>query len=546
MLTLFASNVFGDNMPRVSNIPTYNIDSSEPIPTPGSKVTLDGVTMTYGGWNYGADYKYNGKSLNDAYAYSTDGVEEYIIGNNKPIDENLYSFNSYNWYNFNISDPNIPFRNTFSVPCYGNYFQFEPTKSGTLYVYVIQDGICPETDAVDPKDVHLKWNPLYIVDESGRPIGIAEDTFTESKVVRDYSDDFDWSKSGHTNETTFETSKKQIIENWSKKDSVCKVIPITSGGYVVVNKSYVRYAFNVKAGKSYWAFQNESLLGFCGFAFEASTEDNKEITLDDDTDLYTSLDNYNYTKGTPVNVTLKRTFKNNTWASICLPFSVSEAEFKRVFGIGADVITYFGLKNGGRTAVFMRHRHKMLEAGRPYFILPSFESMGEYEKKEIVFENVTIDYAYNNPTPKLNHSSSESTYKLTEVRLQYKVDGFDFLGSYAKGDMSKYSYYMGEDGKFHHTNGTAHIGPYRGWLDNYMEDSALAKMGASNSSMFASDDSQTTAIEVVNMEVSEQEEETVKPGIYSISGMKMSGNAAQLEKLPAGIYIVNGKKYIKK
>ena len=38
-------------------------------------------------------------------------------------------------------------------------------------------------------------------------------------------------------------------------------------------------------------------------------------------------------------------------------------------------------------------------------------------------------------------------------------------------------------------------------------------------------------------------EEPVRPGIYSLSGVKLNGN---LNDLPKGIYIVNGKKLVKK
>lgn len=38
-------------------------------------------------------------------------------------------------------------------------------------------------------------------------------------------------------------------------------------GYALISKSYVRYAVRVKAGKSYWVFQNNSKPQFSGFAF---------------------------------------------------------------------------------------------------------------------------------------------------------------------------------------------------------------------------------------------------------------------------------------
>lgn len=212
-----------------------------------------------------------------------------------------------------------------------------------------------------------------------------------------------------------------------------EVLKLQDGSYAIPTKGYVRYTFNVKAGKTYFMFVSGSKLGFCGFGFlpvgyskspeewlaqstGTKSEDERsfaETVLDklpepvnevyqdnndyggDDVTLsatnfagnansYANLSE-DIKKRSFVNVNLKRKFLNKRWAGICLPFTVSEHQVKEIFGENSSIITFDSIranKNGvnpvtgekedqSRTIHFTRHVAQIIEAGRPYFIYPN-------------------------------------------------------------------------------------------------------------------------------------------------------------------------------
>lgn len=72
---------------------------------------------------------------------------------------------------------------------------------------------------------------------------------------------------------------RKTIENWwnstvtyngeghNRLNGPLEVLKLQDGSYAVPTKGYVRYTFNVKAGKTYYMFVSGSKLGFCGFGF---------------------------------------------------------------------------------------------------------------------------------------------------------------------------------------------------------------------------------------------------------------------------------------
>lgn len=198
---------------------------------------------------------------------------------------------------------------------------------------------------------------------------------------------------------------KAAVQNWwteqgydksaDKLNGPLEVIKLSDGGYVVPTKGYVRYTFDVKAGKTYYVFTTGSKTGFCGFgflpegytkgdnaakwinagngknlnetktAFESSVyNDLPEVS----SEVYSSMDGgtvkyggdevvlraklqsnqddsydklkSDLAKRSFVNVKLYRTLRNKRWNGICLPFSVSETQVKEIFGQNSSVITF--------------------------------------------------------------------------------------------------------------------------------------------------------------------------------------------------------------
>ena len=80
---------------------------------------------------------------------------------------------------------------------------------------------------------------------------------------------------------------------------------------------------------------------------------------------------------------------------------------------------------------------------------------------------------------------------------------------------------------------------FSGWF--HKNDKSTSKAHELSLSLF--DDSSTTPIETVKVDDLNRD---TSGKVYSISGVLMKNNAADLNNLPKGIYVVNGKKYVVK
>lgn len=78
---------------------------------------------------------------------------------------------------------------------------------------------------------------------------------------------------------------------------------------------------------------------------------------------------------------------------------------------------------------------------------------------------------------------------------------------------------------------------FSGWFHNTKNSPSKA----SEFSISLFDDSSTTPIETVKVDDLNRD---TSGKVYSISGVLMENNAADLNNLPKGIYVVNGKKYV--
>lgn len=81
---------------------------------------------------------------------------------------------------------------------------------------------------------------------------------------------------------------------------------------------------------------------------------------------------------------------------------------------------------------------------------------------------------------------------------------------------------------------------FSGWF-HYEPNTSPSKPSELSLSLF--DDGSTTPIETVKVDDLNRD---TSGKVYSISGVLMKNNAADLNNLPKGIYVVNGKKYVVK
>ncbi len=499
------------------------------------------------------------------------------------------------------------YMNTFTLPAHGAYWRFEPRTSGYLFVYLVQNGICSYTG--DPHSLQntskryygLDWKPLYIVDEAGLPVSTVTDLGTMNESVKNFlgnegsytkglircdkndadvkkvaeavgdpAEDFsflwefqkDNGPAGFDKDYKGSTPNKEklhnlIINDWKGKGDTQTIFQDPeSKGYSMISKAYVRYAIRVKAGKSYWVFQNASKPNLCGFGFVpdgfngAPANNNGPapvpVTIQDSETLVQSLTNAGgaaniYDK--PANVTYAgREFKNKHWTSLCLPFAVSEYNFKKIFGKNAKIFTYEKLSNDNKTVHFVQHNYRMLEAGRPYFIYPDYDEATAIEagsKTGIVFEGVTFEEDKPAGSDKKDNAQKP---------LIISQDGFDFVGTYDGEKMPRYSYYI--NGKLWRVNneGGLPCGHYRAYMKNPEKNENLARLGASTFDEPYEDTdtpvTPTTIKGITDGTIVETESMAGLKGIYTIEGRQISTDTNAINNLPAGVYIINGQKQI--
>lgn len=598
----------------------WNNPYTQTLPTGVTKNISKDTYKNKGEWGVGGftedDHQFN--KLIDNFQWSN-------VCDVNPSDERGYTnYKSYVVGAANMND--TYYRNTFSVPAHGAYWRFEPRTSGYLFVYLVQNGICSYTgDAHSLKNTTkyyygLDWKPLYIVDETGAPVSSATDvneignaavrnflgnqgTYTEGLIrcnkndaevksaaesagelpTSDFSFLWTFTKSGAS--AGFEndyvgdasTFKSNIISAWSNAGETQTVFQDpNSTGFSMISKAYVRYAIRVKAGKSYWVFQNASKPQFCGFGFVPDGFDGAPanndgpapvaVTISDDDDVAVdqylggSFSSYNV----PLNVTYAgRTFKNQTWTSLCLPFAVSEYNFKKVFGEKAKIVTYEKLTKDNTNIHFIQHNYRMMEAGRPYFICPDYdkvEGTAPASKTNIVFEGVTIE--------KINDEVIPAASDITEDSHKEKIfasNGFEFVGTkdYKSDMMPVFSYFMSDAGKLKRVGAKdpstgdlrdpekgLSIGRYRAYLKNPTHNENFAKIGMSNFEEPYEDvpeDQQNVVTRIAGVtdgSVFDSMGSILMNGVFTIDGRKVGNSTTDAEKLPAGVYIVNGKKQV--
>lgn len=302
-------------------------------------------------------------------------------------------------------------------------------------------------------------------------------------------------------------------------------------GYVLVSGGYAKYTFEVKAGKTYYFFATGSKVGVRGFQFVPTEVTNHAVTITpgETTTTYT-VDGVAKTLAEtktacadkPVNVTLKRTFKKDTWTSLVLPFSVSTTQLDKLFGngtVGPEVLHFLDVTQSGVhwRLRLMQHYHQMLVAGTPVLIKPA------KDVTDPVFEGVQIEADAVTPM-------TVGNYTMTGT----------FVNTEASAGLQSGDYFMANSGKFMRWTGvdTAMRGTYA-WLHPDTQEAAARVLDFS----FEDYEGVTTGIIEVEIPAGSTTFDGIKDGaVYDLNGRKVS--QSRFTNLPKGVYIVNGKKMI--
>ena len=217
---------------------------------------------------------------------------------------------------------------------------------------------------------------------------------------------------------------------------------------------------------------------------------------------------------TGADVTVKRTIKANSWSTICLPFAMTETEVKAAFGDDVKLGDFNSWSSDednegdivGIQIVFVPVTK--IEANRPYMIKVSSEIT------EFTVDDVDID-PEDEPYIQVGKKKTERGY---------------FIGTYVANCTVPQNNLFLNGNKFWYSNGTTKMKAFRAYFE--LADVLSEAKNASARISFNFEDDTTSITEVHG---SNKDAE----GTYDLQGRKV-------EEPVKGLYIVNGRKVVKK
>ncbi len=547
------------------------------------------LSVTLGGWmfpNNGTpdtkildQNKKDPEKLSNSYQWDTTsakakwkltGFDYYVSGNNSKNARQENGSNAmpetttigsadFKKYTTEVKDP------MFNVPCSGSFLVFNPKTNGKVTAHIFQNGVF---DAKTEKDntKTYQYRPqrrVFIMDEAGnfvtstahiestngKPTGGVYDLTqykwdlnggkapTEAEVASHFDglESFVMTKDGFKNNVYPSALSDDIMPN--NNAIVNHPNDKSAHGWCVLADSPVTYTFNVKAGKTYYLYNFGSKIGFYGFSFdEDETKPVEDVVSYDDNTANTIKTTE---AGHVAKVTVNRKMTAGIWTTCVLPFSLNKHQVDAIFGntysIGNEngtQILYFDRVENGKV-YFVRHAYNTIVANKPFLIKPS-KDVESISTAATEYPYVTIE-ATKNENGKPNDWCTGN--------------GYTWASSYSN-DMTVQEgdgFISNQDGTFKNFVGASGtLKGFRGYLKRLGTQTGAKPMMLQvvNSSNVDGNNGETTGIEDLIIDADGQ----LMPAngkVYNINGQLVSENANSFQSLPSGIYIINGKKYIK-
>lgn len=583
--------VTGENLESTTALITVEVDDKAMYRVKSSETYVNHTTMwnqdrtmsvVLGGWLFSDDVKKivetpntSSEGLSAKYhwgpgaskaKWKLTGFDYYVAGDNNKnarqengsnaLPETTYIYSAdFKTYKETIKD------NMFNVPCSGSYLEFNPVTNGKVTVHIFQNGAF---DAKTEKDntKTYQYRPqrrVFVMDEAGNFVeSTAHIESTNGKPTGGIQtiDKYTWDLDSKTLTiedvrshfkgipTTFDMTADAFKNNVYESLLDTQKVPNAaandrkgSHGWSVLADSPVTYTFNVKAGKTYYLYNFGSKIGFYGFSFDEGetkpTADEKSYD-DNATNTITATPDGHVAK-----VTINRSMKKNVWTTCVLPFSLNRQQVDAIFGPAYSAaypqgtqILYFDRVEGNKV-FFVRHAYNTIVANKPFLIKPS-------QNVESISTAAAEEYPYVTIEATKNENGKPDDW--------CTGNGYTWASSYSN-DMTvqEGDGFISKDGLFKNfvgQNGT--LKGFRGYLKR-TETQTGAKpimLQVVNSSNVDGDNGETTGIEDLIIDADGQ----LMPAngkVYNINGQLVSEDANSFQSLPSGIYIINGKKYIK-
>ena len=560
----------------------YRVKSGETYGNQKRMWNQDGtLSVVLGGWMFPNDgtpdtnildqTKKNPEKLSNSYQWDTTsakakwkltGFDYYVTCNNNKNARQENGSNAmpetttigtadFKTYTNKVVDP------MFNVPCSGSFLVFNPKTNGKVTAHIFQNGAF---DTSGGKTSYRPQRRVFVMDEAGNFVtSTAHIESTNGKPTGGVYDltKYKWDLNGGKAPTAAEVAKhfdgleSFVMTQDGFKNNVypsalsADIMPNNNAitnhpgdksahGWCVLADSPVTYTFNVKAGKTYYLYNFGSKIGFYGFSFD---KDETEPTVDqvnynaDDANANNVVEKT--AEGHVAQVKIARKMVANRWTTCVLPFSLNVHQVDAIFGdtykSGSEngtQILYFDHVEGSK-AYFVRHAYNTIVAGKPFLIKPTkdVESINTADVK--AYPYVTIEN--------------------TEPAKWCESNGYVWTSSYNTMNIVKNDYFIGaSDGKFKAYSGTSGtVKGFRGFLKaNLPAGAKPAMLSISTSSITDGNDGETTGIEDLII-TTDGELMPANSRVYNINGQLVSEDASNFQSLPSGIYIINGKKYIK-
>lgn len=512
--------------------------------------------------------------FNDAHAtFSTNGSCAAKSEQLKVEGDNTYAATGN--YSAPTNNTSVANKTPWLLPCRGSHIKIEPTDAGLISVYVMQEGCVSHDKEDEPIDVTVK--KVYVADEKGEIVKeVVADT--KSKVAAQmWKDDgraraeYRWNDSRFAYNTATMNSFLKIndfntqwsfLDNWPNPGMQQHVFKLGNDedGHVLITKGIVRYTFNVLPGKTYYIFSNTAKLGLAGFTFKKGKHAKyhkvqpdakhdewratgeivdvskvKDVVLEDGKDYSAPTDAEN------ANVTLNRTFYKNYWNAICLPYSINRRQIEEVFGDGTMVVLMKNIDTSTKKVMFIEHANQDIIAGYPYLIFPTTkDDKGKTNHDPIT--GITTRATFGEAdSPLFSVGTDGITYT-----GPMQSDALVFKGTFIKTKLNEGSYVVTNKGVLSRIpKDETEIKPYRSYIyfNRVTAGAKAISLQNMNVNGFENDEDNTTGIENLLFESGIL---THSADVYSIDGQLVRSKALNFNGLPKGVYIVNGKKYVKK
>lgn len=541
------------------------------------------LSVTLGGWMFPNDgipdtkildqNKKDPEKLSNSYQWGTasskakwklTGFDYYVSGNNSKNARQENGSNAmpetttigsadFKTYTTEVKDP------MFNVPCSGSFLVFNPKTNGKVTAHIFQNGAF---DTSGGKTSYRPQRRVFVMDEAGNFVtSTAHIESTNGKPTGGTYDltAYGWDLNGGNAPTvadvishfdgleSFEMTKDGFKNNVYPSALSTDIMPNkaianhpgdkSAHGWCVLADSPVTYTFNVKAGKSYYLYNFGSKIGFYGFSFdEDETKPVEDVVSYDDNTTNTIEAT---AAGHVAKVTVNRKMTKGIWTTCVLPFSLNVHQVDAIFGdtyksgnVNGTQILYFDRVENGKV-YFVRHAYNTIVANKPFLIKPSKDVESISTAAATEYPYVTIE-ATKNENGKPDDWCTGNGYKWASSYSN------DMTVKEGDGFISKdglFKNFVGESGT---------LKGFRGYLKR-TETQPGAKpimLQVVNSSNVDGDNGETTGIEDLIIDADGQ----LMPAngkVYNINGQLVSEDANSFQSLPSGIYIINGKKYIK-